>query len=203
MGQAVSRFTPAIKLGKVLQGQRDRQRRRKGLSVEEGLRGGWEKECASTRVSTASGAPDGAGRVGGGGRRGRGQWPQPSCARAHLAGWAGGAVRGAAPGPRPFGDTRLHRPGAHSADAPTAEELSRPLHAPWVSRARGRGWRAEGSVRARGFATRAPRRGQWPGLDDGCGWAGLTEGWAALDPRASGPRGELALGSRGPGVCGP
>lgn len=142
-------------MGRVLlQGQGDRYEKETVLTSERG-RGGCRRQNAPPDGSKRpSGAPRGRGEWEAEGVPGRGRWPQPSCARAHLSGRAGATAGGAAPGPRPSGDSRERGPRAHSADAPTAGERSGSLQASRVSR--GSGWRRGRTGRAPpGYSRRA------------------------------------------------
>lgn len=166
--------------------------------------GGWEMECAPTRDSTASGTPGGASA----GRRGP---PGAGGGRSHLARGRTSQVPqagrlGARPrDPAPPG-TLVSAGGGHTA--PTHRQ---PGRAAILCSAAGEpgerpGLAGGGAGPGRELAARAPRRGQWLGLDDRCGGAGLAEG----GPRSSsGPvvpkqsRARPAAGrARGPGLCG-
>lgn len=177
-------------MGKVLlQGQRDRYEKETVLTSER-RRGACRRQNTSpTGSARPSGAPRGRGEWEAEGVPGRGRWPQPSCARAHLSGRAGAAAGGAAPGPRPFGDSRERGPRAHSADAPTAGERSGSLQASRVSRASG--WRRGRTGRAPpGYSRRALRGGN-SGRDSPTGVAGRPGGGEdrALSPGWWSPRG--------------
>lgn len=149
--------------------------------------------CPSPGLRGPRGRREGGAREGG--------RPQPSCQRAaprrsggRASERAGGAVRGAAPGPRPAGDSRERGLRAHCAGAlhrrTDSGERSRPVREPRVSQPRGPGSTGWGA--GPGGSRRALRGGD-SGRNSTTGAAGRP----AREPRTGGPDGNRARSAAG------